>query len=187
MTALGARVVAVSDLSGGVYRPDGIDIKALHQWTARNVWVSSFPEADPIDGDQLFEVDCEVLVPAAVQEVIHSENAADITAAVVLEGANSPTTMDGDRILQEKGVLVIPDILANAGGVTVSYFEWLQGLQFYFWTDEETRQRLRDIMTKAFLSIKELAAKEQVDMRTAALIMGISRVAKAKLMRGLFP
>ena len=187
VTALGARVVAVSDLSGGIYRPAGIDIQALHQWTARNVWVDSFPGADPIDGDRLFEVDCEVLVPAAVQEVIHSENAADITAAVVLEGANTPTTMEGDRILQEKGVLVIPDILANAGGVTVSYFEWLQGLQYYFWTDEETRQRLRDIMTKAFVSIKELSAKEKVDMRTAALIMGISRVAKAKLMRGLFP
>ena len=187
VTALGARVVAVSDLSGALYRPDGIDIKGLRSWTDRNIWVNGFPEADPIGGEQLFEVDCEVLVPAAVQEVIHAGNAADITAAVVLEGANTPTTMEGDRILGEKGVLVVPDILANAGGVTVSYFEWLQGLQYYFWTDEETRQRLRHILTNAFQEIRQLSAQEKIDLRTAALIMGISRVAKAKLLRGLFP
>ena len=187
VTALGARVVAVSDLSGALYRPDGIDIEGLRSWTDRNIWVNGFPEADPIGGEQLFEVDCEVLVPAAVQEVIHAGNAADITAAVVLEGANTPTTMEGDRILGEKGVLVVPDILANAGGVTVSYFEWLQGLQYYFWTDEETRQRLRHILTNAFQEIRQLSAQEKIDLRTAALIMGISRVAKAKLLRGLFP
>ena len=187
VTALGARVVAVSDLSGALYRPDGIDIEGLRSWTDRNIWVNGFPEADPIGGEQLFEVDCEVLVPAAVQEVIHAGNAADITAAVVLEGANTPTTMEGDRILGEKGVLVVPDILANAGGVTVSYFEWLQGLQYYFWTDEETRERLRHILINAFQEIRQLSAQERVDLRTAALIMGISRVAKAKLLRGLFP
>ncbi len=187
VTALGARVVAVSDLSGALYRPDGIDIEGLTSWTDRNIWVNGFPEADPIGGEQLFEVDCEVLVPAAVQEVIHAGNAADITAAVVLEGANAPTTMEGDRILGEKGVLVVPDILANAGGVTVSYFEWLQGLQYYFWTDEETRERLRHILTNAFQEIRQLSAQEKIDLRTAALIMGISRVAKAKLLRGLFP
>ncbi len=187
VTELGARVVAVSDLAGAIYRPDGIDVAALTRWTDRNLWVSGFPGADSISGDQLFEVDCEVLVPAAVQEVIHAGNAADITAAVVLEGANTPTTVEGDLILQEKGVLVVPDILANAGGVTVSYFEWLQGLQYYFWTDEETRQRLREIMTGAFKEIQKLAADEKVDLRTAALIKGISRVTKAKLLRGVFP
>ena len=184
---LGARVVAVSDLSGGLYRPDGIDIESLTRWTDRNVWVEGFPGADPIGGEQLFEVECEVLVPAAVQEVIHAGNAPLITAAVVLEGANTPTTMEGDRILRDRGVLVVPDILANAGGVTVSYFEWLQGLQYYFWTNQETRQRLQEIMTRAFHDVRKLAAEEKVDLRTAALIKGVSRVTRAKLLRGLFP
>ena len=184
---VGAKVVAVSDLSGGVHRPDGIDVAALEQWTDRNVWVRGFPGGDAIGGDQLFEVDCEVLIPAAVQEVIHAGNAHDITAAVVLEGANTPTTLEGDRILRDRGVLVVPDILANAGGVTVSYFEWLQGLQYFIWTNEETRQRLRKIMTTAFREVTKLAATEKVDLRTAALIKGVDRVTKAKLLRGLFP
>ena len=184
---LGARVVAISDLSGGIHNPDGLDVEAVERWTDRNLWVESFPGADPIDGEQLFEVDCEVLIPAAVQEVIHHGNAHLITASVVLEGANTPTTMEGDRILQERGVLVVPDILANAGGVTVSYFEWLQGLQYYFWTNEETRQRLQEIMTRAFQEVRLLAEQEKVSLRTAALIKGVARVTKAKLLRGLFP
>ncbi|MDE0189533.1 MAG: Glu/Leu/Phe/Val dehydrogenase [bacterium] len=183
----GARVVAVSDLSGGIHCPTGLDIDALREWTDHNLWVEGFPGGDPISGEQLFEVDCEVLIPAAVQEVIHGGNADRITASVVLEGANTPTTMEGDQILQKRGVLVVPDILANAGGVTVSYFEWLQGLQYYFWTDEETRQRLRSIMTNAFKEVHRIAREEKVDLRTAALIKGVARVAKAKLLRGLFP
>ncbi len=184
---LGARVVAISDLSGGIHNPTGIDIGALERWVDHNLWVKGFSGADPIDGEQLFEIDCDVLVPAAVQEVIHRDNAHKITASVVLEGANTPTTMEGDRILQDRGVLVVPDILANAGGVTVSYFEWLQGLQYYFWTNKETRERLREIMTRAFEEVQKLAAQEKVDLRTAALIKGVSRVVKAKLLRGLFP
>ena len=184
---VGAKVVAISDLSGGVHRPDGLDVGALELWTDRNVWVRGFPGGDAIAGDQLFELDCEVLIPAAVQEVIHAGNAHNIKAAVVLEGANTPTTLEGDRILGDRGVLVVPDILANAGGVTVSYFEWLQGLQYFIWTNEETRQRLRKIMTTAFREIKALAAAEKVDLRTAALIKGVDRVTKAKLLRGLFP
>ncbi len=184
---LGARVVAISDLSGGIHNPEGLDVEAVERWTDRNLWVEGFPGADPIDGEQLFEVDCEVLIPAAVQEVIHHGNAHLITASVVLEGANTPTTMEGDRILQERGVLVVPDILANAGGVTVSYFEWLQGLQYYFWTNEETRQRLQEIMTRAFQEVRLLAKQEKVNLRTAALIKGVARVTKAKLLRGLFP
>lgn len=184
---LGARVVAISDLSGGLHNPDGLDVEALGRWVDRNIWVEGFAGGDAIGGEQLFEVDCEVLVPAAVQEVIHSDNAHRITASVVLEGANTPTTIEGDRILREREVLVVPDILANAGGVTVSYFEWLQGLQYYFWTNEETRQRLQEIMTRAFEEVSRLAAKEKVDLRTAALIKGVSRVTSAKLLRGLFP
>ena len=184
---LGARVVAISDLSGGIHNPNGVDVRALEKWTAENIWVAGFPGGDEIDGAALFEVDCEVLVPAAVQEVIHSDNAHRITASVVLEGANTPTTMEGDRILRDRGVLVIPDILANAGGVTVSYFEWLQGLQYYFWTNEETRQRLQEIMTRAFREVCRLAAAEKVDLRTAALVKAVSRVTRAKLLRGLFP
>lgn len=187
VTRLGARVVAVSDLSGGIHCPKGIDVEALERWTDQNIWVRGFPGGDPISGEEVFEIDCEVLIPAAVQEVIHAGNAHNITASVVLEGANTPTTMEGDRILKERGVLVVPDILANAGGVTVSYFEWLQGLQYYFWTDKETRQRLREIMTGAFKEVLRLADQEKVDLRTAALIKGVARVTKAKLLRGLFP
>ena len=187
VTKLGTRVVAVSDLSGAIHNPDGLDIEALQRWTDQNVWVRDYPGSDSIDGDQLFEIECEVLIPAAVQEVIHAHNAHNVKAAVVLEGANHPTTMEGDRILRERGVLVIPDILANAGGVTVSYFEWLQGLQYYFWTDSETRQRLREIMTRAFQEVRQVADAENVDLRTAALIKAVTRVTKAKLLRGLFP
>ena len=187
VTKLGARVVAVSDLSGAIHNPDGLDIEALQRWTDQNVWVRDYPGSDSIDGNQLFEIECEVLIPAAVQEVIHAHNAHNVKAAVVVEGANHPTTMEGDRILRERGVLVIPDILANAGGVTVSYFEWLQGLQYYFWTDSETRQRLHEIMTRAFQEIRQVADAENVDLRTAALIKAVTRVTKAKLLRGLFP
>ena len=184
---LGARVVAVSDLSGGAYCPTGIDVEQLEHWVNQNVWVEGFPGGDAISGEQLFEIDCEVLIPAAVQEVIHAGNAHHITASVVLEGANTPTTIEGDRILRDRGLLVVPDILANAGGVTVSYFEWLQGLQYYIWTNEETRDRLRKIMTTAFKEVQQLAEEENVDLRTAALIKAVGRVTSAKLLRGLFP
>lgn len=184
---MGANVVAVSDISGAIYNPDGIDVAAAAKWVDENRFLEGFPDADFIDGKELFALDVDVLVPAAVQNVIRGDNAADVKAKLVIEGANGPTTLEADDILREKGVFLVPDILANAGGVTVSYFEWVQDMQKYFWTENETIGRLREIMTRAFDEVYSIAQREEVDMRTAALIKGIRRIADAKLVRGVFP
>jgi glutamate dehydrogenase (NAD(P)+) len=184
---MGAKVVAVSDISGAIYDPDGLNIDAAQKWVDENRFLEGFPDADFIAGDAVFELPVDVLVPAAVQGVLTAENAADVKASVVIEGANNPTTLDADAILRENGVFIVPDILANAGGVTVSYFEWVQDVQKYFWTENETVGRLREIMVRAFDEVHTIAAAESVDMRTAALIKGIRRVADAKLVRGVFP
>ena len=128
-----------------------------------------------------------MLIPAAVQGVLNADTAKDVKAKIVIEGANNPTTIEGDEILRERGIFIVPDILANAGGVTVSYFEWVQDVQKYFWTENEVVARLREIMTRAFDDVYSVAISENVDMRTAALIKGIRRVADAKLVRGVFP
>jgi len=183
----GARVVAVSDISGGLYNPDGLDVEAVGKWVDENRFLEGFPDADFIDGDKIFSLPVDVLVPAAVQNVIRKDNAGDIQAKIIIEGANNPTTLEADDLLQERGVFVIPDILANAGGVTVSYFEWVQDVQKYFWTENEVVARLREIMTRAFDDVTSIARAENVDMRSAALIKGIRKVADAKLVRGVFP
>ena len=184
---MGAKVVAVSDISGAVYDPDGLDIPAVGKWVDENRFLEGYPDADFIDGNAVFGLDVDVLVPAAIQNVIRADNAGDVKARLVIEGANNPTTLEADDMLRENGVLIVPDILANAGGVTVSYFEWVQDVQKYFWSENETVGRLREIMTKAFDDVHSIAASENVDMRTAALIKGIRRVADAKLVRGVFP
>jgi glutamate dehydrogenase (NAD(P)+) len=183
----GYRVVAVSDISGGVYDPDGLDIPAAAKWVEENRLLEGYPDADHIDGNAIFGLDVDILVPAAVQGVIHKDNAHEVKARLVIEGANNPTTLEADDLLRERGVLIIPDILANAGGVTVSYFEWVQDVQKYFWTENEVVARLREIMTRAFDDVHSIAIAENVDLRTAALIKGIRRVADAKLVRGVFP
>jgi glutamate dehydrogenase (NAD(P)+) len=183
----GATVVAVSDISGAIHDPDGIDIAAAGKWVDENRFLEGFPDADFIDGNEVFALDVDVLVPAAIQNVIRADNAADVKAKLIIEGANGPTTLEADDILLEKGVMIIPDILANAGGVTVSYFEWVQDMQKYFWSENETIGRLREIMTRAFDEVHTISQREDVDMRTAALIKGIRRVADAKLVRGVFP
>lgn len=184
---MGAKVVAVSDISGAIYDPDGLDIDAAGKWVDENRFLEGFPDADFIDEKELFGLDVDVLVPAAIQNVIRGDNAADVKARLIIEGANGPTTLEADDILKEKGVMIIPDILANAGGVTVSYFEWVQDMQKYFWSENETIGRLREIMTRAFDEVHTISEREGVDMRTAALIKGIRRVADAKLVRGVFP
>ncbi len=181
------RVVAVSDISGAVYNPDGLDISAVGKWVDENRFLEGYPDADFIEGSALIGLDVDVLVPAAIQNVIRADNAADVKAKLVIEGANNPTTLEADDHLRERGVLIVPDILANAGGVTVSYFEWVQDVQKYFWSENETVGRLREIMTRAFDEVHGIATAEKVDMRTAALIKGIRRVADAKLVRGVFP
>jgi glutamate dehydrogenase (NAD(P)+) len=182
-----ANVVAVSDISGAVYNPDGLDIGAVGKWVDENRFLEGYPDADFIDGNAIFGLDVDVLIPAAIQGVLHKGNADGVKAKLVIEGANNPTTLEADDRLRENGVFVVPDILANAGGVTVSYFEWVQDVQKYFWTENEIVARLREIMIRAFDEVASIARDEKVNMRNAALIKGIRRVADAKLVRGVFP
>ena len=184
---MGIRVVAVSDISGAIYNPDGLNVEAVAKWVDDNRFLEGYPDADFLEGEKIFSLPVDVLVPAAVQNVIRADNAPDIQAKIIIEGANGPTTIEADDILKEKEVLIIPDILANAGGVTVSYFEWVQDVQKYFWTENEVVARLREIMTRAFSDVHNIALSENVDMRSAALIKGIRKVADAKLVRGIFP
>ena len=183
----GHRVVAVSDISGGIYNPEGIDVSSAQKWVQEHRLLEGYPEADHIGSDDIFSLDVDVLIPAAVQGVLNKDTAASVQAKVIIEGANNPTTIEGDEILRERGIFIVPDILANAGGVTVSYFEWVQDVQKYFWTENEVVARLREIMTRAFDDVYSIAISEDVDMRTAALIKGIRRIADAKLVRGVFP
>ena len=182
-----ARIVAVSDITGGVYNHDGLDVEAVAKWVDENRFLEGYPDADSIDGDSVFTLDVDIVVPAAIQGVINKDNASDITAKIIIEGANNPTTLEADDILRERDVFIVPDILANAGGVTVSYFEWVQDVQKYFWTENEIVARLREIMITGYEEVHGIAVREKVDMRTAALMKGIQRVADAKLVRGIFP
>ena len=183
----GAKVVAVSDISGAIYDEDGLDVETVGKWVDENRFLEGYTDADLITGDEIFTLPVDILVPAAIQNVITVENAPDIKAKIIIEGANNPTMLAADDMLRERGVFIVPDILANAGGVTVSYFEWVQDVQKYFWTENETVARLREIMTRAFDDVHSIATNEGVDMRTAALIKGIRKVADAKLVRGIFP
>ena len=182
----GAKVIAVNDLGGAIYNKDGINIPELFKYIAKNKSVEGFEGAYKLD-DDILEIDCDILIPAAVGGVITSNNAGNIKAKVIVEGANSPTTVSADKILIENNVMIIPDILANAGGVTASYFEWVQNTQNYLWKEKELHERLIDVLTSAFEEIWIISEKNQVDLRTAALIKGIKKVAAAKLTRGLFP
>ncbi len=183
----GAAVVAVSDSRGGIVNENGIDPVAVRKHKDETGSVVGYAEADDIADSDLLELDCDVLMPAALGGVITAENAPRIKAKIITEAANGPTTRDADLILRDRGVFIIPDILANAGGVTVSYFEWVQGLQAFFWSEREVNLRLRDIMQRAFGHVCALSEREGVDMRTAALMLGIGRVAEAVKIRGLFP
>jgi glutamate dehydrogenase (NAD(P)+) len=181
------RIVAVSDRHGGIYNPRGLDIGKLVANCTADGHVSQHPEGDRITNQELLALECDVLIPAAVGGQITEENAGRIRARLIVEGANGPTTPGADEILAEKGVMVIPDILANAGGVAVSYFEWVQGLQQYFWHEYEVNERLAQIMGVAFQQVMALSRREQVSLRTAALMIGVARVAEAKKLRGLYP
>jgi glutamate dehydrogenase (NAD(P)+) len=187
MSNLGARVIAVSDVHGGVYHHNGLDIPQLltHQQATKTV--VGFPEAEVITNTDLLTLPCEILVPAALERQITEDNAEKIQCRILAEGANGPTTPEADVILRERGIFVIPDILCNAGGVTVSYFEWVQDLQNYFWTETQINRRLRQVLIKAFREVYAQAERIRVDMRTAALMLGVRRVANGARVRGLFP
>lgn len=185
--AIGSRVVAVSDSRGGIYDPRGLDIPAVIAYKQQTGSVVGFPEADPVTNEQLLELPCDILIPAALEEQITQHNASRIQARLIAEAANGPTTPDADRILFDRGVIVLPDIYANAGGVTVSYFEWVQGLQHFYWTEEEVNARLRTIMTRAFQAIHATAERYRVQLRTAALALAVQRVAEITRLRGIYP
>lgn len=183
----GAKVVAVSDYKGGIYRANGLDVSSVMAYAKEAGQVGGFADSDQVSNEELLELDCDVLIPAALGNQITVVNADRIRAKIIAEGANGPTTPEADRILKERGITVIPDILANAGGVTVSYFEWVQGLMEFFWTEEEVYQRLNRIMTQAFESTWNMAQNEQVDLRTAAYMLAVSRVAEAGTLSGVYP
>jgi len=187
---LGFKVVAVSDISGGYYNPNGLDIRAMREYVATSLHGSLEGyrgEAERLSNAELLELPCDVLIPAALENQLTQDNAARIRAHLIVEGANGPTTPDADDIFRERGITVVPDILANAGGVTVSYFEWVQGLQEFFWDEDEVFRRLERILTKAFDDVIATADKYDVDLRTAAQITAINRVAQATLTRGIYP
>ena len=187
MQKIGTTVVAVSDYTGGVYNPKGLDLEHVSAYIAKNKTLSGYPEAEAITNDQLLELPCDILIPAALEGQITDKNAAKIKAKIIAEGANGPTESAADKILFERNVFVIPDILANAGGVVVSYFEWVQGIQKLFWTEKEVNNKLFEIMSQTFAKVLAVSLEKKVNMRTAALICGIDRLSKAMLSRGFFP
>jgi glutamate dehydrogenase (NAD(P)+) len=184
---LGARVIAVSDVRGGVYRDHGLNVTQLLRYQREKKTIVGFPEAEAITNADLLTLPCDILVPAALERQITRDNAGKIQCRILAEGANGPTTPEADAILRERAIFVIPDILCNAGGVTVSYFEWVQDLQNYFWTETQINRRLKQVLIKAFREVYALAHRVQVDMRLAALMLGVGRVADGKRVRGLFP
>jgi glutamate dehydrogenase (NAD(P)+) len=183
----GCTIAGISDVNGGVWNPEGIDVRQLQAHVAETGSVAGFPGGEPIGNDQILEQPCDVLIPAAVDSVINDRNADRIKALLIAEAANGPTTPEADAILRDRGVTVIPDILCNSGGVVVSYFEWVQGLQHYFWKESEVISRLQEIMARAFTRVWQTAQKGGVDLRTGALMEGVSRVADAHVSRGLYP
>jgi len=184
---LGAKIVALSDVKSGIYNELGLDMAAVEAWTLEHSYLEGFPDADIVTNQELLELPCDVLVPAAIQNQITEANASALRCKILVEGANGPTTLEADDILGDRGILVVPDILANAGGVTVSYFEWVQGLQQFFWSEEEVNDRLIRIMKGAFKDVSHIAKQEGVNLRTAAMMRGIDRIKEAKRRRGVFP
>ncbi|MBX5490358.1 MAG: Glu/Leu/Phe/Val dehydrogenase [Chloroflexi bacterium] len=185
--AQGARIIAVSDSRGGAFAPNGLNPADVARFKQETGSVVGAPHSRRISNAELLELECEVLVPAALESVITEENAPRVRARIVAEGANGPTTPEADRILHERGVLVVPDILCNAGGVTVSYFEWVQDRDAFFWTAEEIYSRLERVMVSAFADVWRMSEQHGVDLRLAALMLAVSRVAEATLTRGIYP
>ena len=186
MEELGLTIVAVSDKSGAVYNPQGLRIRELQQHVRQHRFLSEYKEAEHLTNDDMLTLDCDVLVPAAMENVITSQNASAIKARIICEGANGPTTAGADKILEEKGVFVIPDILANAGGVTVSYFEWVQDRGGYFWDEETVNSRLERIMVGSFEEVAEMAGRHGTNLRIGAYMLAIQRVATVHRLRGMY-
>ena len=186
LSKAGATIVAVSDKSGGLANPKGLDVADLITWVREHRQLAGYPRAEAISSDDVLTIDCDVLLPAALENVITSKNARKIKAKIICEGANGPTTAGADKLLEEKGVFVIPDILANAGGVTVSYFEWVQDRGGYFWDEETVNKRLEQIVTRSFHEVVTLSERHKVNTRIAAYMLAIDRVATTHRLRGMY-
>jgi glutamate dehydrogenase (NAD(P)+) len=182
-----ATVVAVSDSTGGIHNPNGLDIKRVLGWKKEHGTVQGFPGATDITNAEVLEVDCNILIPAALEGQITERNAGNIKARLIAEAANGPTTPEADRILFKNSKFMIPDILCNAGGVTVSYFEWVQDLNRDHWSERVVNEKLKEIMVRSFSEVLAIARRDQCDMRTAAYLLAVQRVAEATAMRGLYP
>jgi glutamate dehydrogenase (NAD(P)+) len=183
----GATIVALSDSRGGVVNANGIDVAAALAHKRQTGWLEGLSGTEPLTNEELLVLDCDVLAPCALEQVITRENADRVRAGLICEGANGPITPEADRILEDRGILVLPDVLANAGGVVVSYFEWVQGLQEYFWKESEVNAKLNDIITRAFQETWRMHEERSVHMRDAAYAIAVGRVAEATITRGLYP
>ena len=183
----GCKIIAVSDSKGGIYNPKGLDVEKVLSYKKETGSVVGFKDTEPLTHAELLELECDILLPAALEDEICAPNAPSVKARMIVEGANGPTTPEADRILCDNGKFVIPDILANAGGVVVSYFEWVQGLQSFFWSEDEVNRQLQMVMDNAFHEVLETNQREKVDMRNAAYMLAIKRIEEAMLARGIFP
>ncbi len=184
---LGAKVIAVQDHTGTVYNPDGLPVNALIEYANEHGGVAGKPNVQAISNDEFWELETEILIPAALEGQINKNNAAKINARIIVEGANGPTTPEADDILNDKGVMIVPDVLANAGGVTVSYFEWVQNSANFYWSEEEINQRLETIMDNAYNTVSATASEHKVSLRTAAFITACTRILQVREQRGLYP
>jgi glutamate dehydrogenase (NAD(P)+) len=187
LAAEGCRVVAVSDISGGLYNEAGLDVEALQRCSQQGVTLADAPGGDHISNQELLALPVDILVPAAMESQVTGANAPQVRAKIVLEGANGPLTPEADAVLGERGIVVIPDILANAGGLVVSYFEWVQDIQCFFWEEDEINERLRRVMVRAFADVQNLADERRATLREAATMLAVQRVAEATLVRGIYP
>jgi len=187
LTKLGCKIVGLSDIKGGISNPAGIDMQKAQRYADEHGYLSGLPGTENVTNADLLELPCDILIPAALENQLTARNAAHIKARLIVEAANGPTTPEAEAILLEKGVTIIPDILANAGGVTVSYFEWVQDLQRFFWTEDEINDRLTTIMLKAYAAIHQKAREQQVSLRLGAYLLAVARLAEATELRGVYP
>lgn len=183
----GSKIVSISDVKGGIYNEKKLDVEAVFRYSRQTGSVVDFKDAENITNAELLALPCDILIPAAIENQIVKANAPDVKAKIIVEGANAPTTHEADRILNNNGVFIVPDILANAGGVVVSYFEWVQGLQSFFWSEDEVNQQLRAVMDNAFNEVLEMSQHKKVNMRDAAYMVAIKRIADTMETRGIFP